>query len=492
MGSRLGGVLMLAWAGCGGEAGSAPGAPADAPSVSAAPLETWEGLLDGLELRELARVQGAVALACTLEGLPLVATERGTLECSGREPLTVPGAGPILQVLDRGTRLAVRRAERLHEWDPSAGRWTRGAHTVGPLTLLPDGRLADHAQQQLRVHEGGQPRALFTCGDAAAVVVEVSGRVHGVRITQDGALTIRTGVWGLPLPAEPGAIAAQGARAVLYRSAALDDPLHALDGSLLVVAPGQRGLAAWLSVPLGASRAWSATPLWSGGPPLLDLAEGPDGEVLVLAADGRVLRLAAAGLEPLPPLTPEAAGPDGDPLGPALEALASPSAPARGRALAHLLDSGPAGLAALREATAHARPAAAARPLWTLASQGPERASFVEQLLYRSEPTLRGAATAALVAAGAASPAALLTACSDEQAWIRALSAPAVPSLGWPGGAAALEALLERWDPEDPLESEAVVRAAAAAEALDPEGWSDQTQADDQREARLLRVLRGG
>ncbi|MDA0947922.1 MAG: hypothetical protein O2799_05355, partial [Planctomycetota bacterium] len=94
--------------------------------------------------------------------------------------------------------------------------------------------------------------------------------------------------------------------------------------------------------------------------------------------------------------------------------------------------------------------------------------------------------------AGAASPAALLTACSDEQAWIRALAAPAVPSLGWPGGAAALEALLERWDPEDPLESEAVVRAAAAAEALDPEGWSDQTQADDQREARLLRVLRGG
>ncbi len=86
---------MLAAAGCGSGGGSAPVEQADPPSVSAAPMEAWEGLLDGLELQELARVPGAVALACTLEGLPLVATERGTLECAGREPLTVPGAGPI-------------------------------------------------------------------------------------------------------------------------------------------------------------------------------------------------------------------------------------------------------------------------------------------------------------------------------------------------------------------------------------------------------------
>ncbi len=481
---------MLAAAGCGSGGGSAPVEQADPPSVSAAPMEAWEGLLDGLELQELARVPGAVALACTLEGLPLVATERGTLECAGRDPLIVPGKGPILQVLDRGTSLAVRRGGHLHEWDPSARRWTRGTLSVGPLLLLPDGRLADHAQQQLRALEGDAPRDLFSCGDAAVVAVEVTGRVHGVRVTQDGATSIRTGVWGLPLPAEPGAVSAPGTRAILYRSAALDDPLHALDGGLLVIAPGQRGLSAWLPAPMGVSRAWSASPLWRGGPALLDLTEGPDGEVLILATDGRVLRLAAAGLEPLPPLTPEAAGPEEDPLGPALEALASPSAPARGRALAHLLASGPAGREALRAATAHPRPVAAARPLWTLASQGAERAAFVEQLLHRSEPTLRGAATAALVTADAASPAALLAACSDEQAWIRALAAPAVPSLGWPAGAAALEALLARWDPEDPLESEALLRAAAAAEAFDPEGWSDLVQADGDRELLLLRLLR--
>ena len=465
--------------------------PEDAASVSRAPLEAPAELLEGLELRELACVPGAVALACTLEGVPLVATAQGTLERPGQEPLVVPGAGPLEQVLDRGTHLSVRRAGRLHEWGQKERRWTRGAESIGPLVLLPDGRLADTAHEQLRALEDGGPRVLFTLGVAAAVAVEVTGRVHAVRVTEEGAITISSGVWGLPLPAAPAPPSSPSARALLYRSAALDDPLHALDGGLIALVPGQRGLSAWLPAPLGASRAWSAVPLWSEGPPLLDLAAGPDGEVLVLAADGRVLRLAAAGLEPLPPLNPEAVGPEDDPLGPALEALASPSPPARARALAHLLAAGPSGLRSLREATAHPRPAAAARPLWTLAALGPERAAFVEQLLHRSEPTLRGAAAVALVAASAASPAALVTACSDEQPWIRALAAPAVPSLGWPAGAAALEALLTRWDPEDALETEALVRAGAAAEALEPGAWTEQVQADEEREALLLQALRG-
>ena len=401
--------------------------------------------------------------------------------------MTVPGTGSLQAVLDLGSRVVVQRGEVLHAWERGTSTWQDPLPGRGQAVLLPDGRIGTFANGTLADPATTPTTPLTEPGRAARLLVEVTGRVHAVELDQAGRPRARSGLWGLPLPIAPGpAHETLEPRALLYRSAALDDPMHALDGALLVLTRGRPGLTALLPAPDGCSRAWSLTTLWSTGPALVDLAAGPDGEVLVLDEAGGVRRLAAAGLDPLPPLEPLAEGPVEAPFAPALEALASPSPAARGLALERLLGSSEAGLEALRRATAHPRPVAAARPLWSLARCGPPAAGFVEQLLHRDEPTLRGAALAALLTSSTPTPAALNLACADDEAWIRALAAPQVPSLGWPGGLAALDGLVARWNEADPLESSALRRATLAAESLDPSWWRALPTAPAAR-ARALR-----
>ena len=433
-------------------------------------------LLEGLELRLVAEVADGCALSADVAGRPVIGTAAGVLRLAGPrgEALAVamPGDGPVRAVLDLGSRVVVQRGEALHAWERATNSWGDPLPGQGHLVLLPDGRVATFAHGTLSDPTTTPTTPLTEPGRAARLLVEVTGRVHAVELDEAGGPRARSGLWGLPLPtaAEPAHDTLEP-RALLYRSAALDDPMHALDGALLVLTRGRPGLTALLPAPDGCSRAWSGTTLWSTGPALVDLAAGPDGEVLVLDQAGGVRRLAAAGLEPLPPLEPRAEGPAEAPFAPALEALASPSPAARGLALDRLLAAGDAGLQALRRATAHPRPVSAARPLWNLARSGPPVAGFVEQLLHREEPALRGAALAALLTADALSPAALTLTCADDEACIRALAAPQVPSLGWPGGLAALDALVARWSETDRLESAALRRATLAAESLDPNWW---------------------
>ena len=59
-------------------------------------------------------------------------------------------------------------------------------------------------------------------------------------------------------------------------------------------------------------------------------------------------------------------------------------------------------------------------------------------------------------------------------------------ALGWPGpGTLALSALLQRRDPEDPIESAALVAAAGAA--LAEENWWQDLEGVPEEQVRLLR-----
>lgn len=501
-GTALGGLLLSLAPACGEPQTSGP----DAALEQAAPAQAEERLelasiqVPELALTELGQVPGAFAMAADWQGQFVVlrrtpAGDEVVRQDGAKIPLARGLQGLDLVALEQG--VGVLTAGQFGTWDPVTDDWTwsPAAREASHLTHTFEGRILTQGaggwEEIGPRDEGRRARRLPEQLLGGMLLTDPSGLAHCVTVgsgqgspTEDDT-NWRVESWPLGLPGAPDLPRAEGLRALRMEASGSEDPLRSLEGALVVVEVGAPGLRALLPARSGAGRTWTAVPLLTGGSPLLDLDQGPDGDVRLLTSSGHVLSLHHRAAEPLPPLAPFDAGPSPDPLAPALDALSASGLAARRAALARLHEAGGLGAQALRSFTAHPRPEIAARALPALVDSGAAGRDLTAQLLHRAEPLLRQAALSALLPEGLSVEAVLLGV-RDTDAGVRVRAALGVPALGWPGpGTLALSALLQRWDPEDPIESAALVAAAGAA--LAEENWWQDLEGVPEEQVRLLR-----